>query len=101
MTVHRVGRLLLELESSGALNGSPNEWGPRVWKILEGTMDMIPCGNCRMEGRLMLDGLHDMVNVAKGEEPERPKALCELADQVQRFAKVSRSCDIRGRPRAR
>lgn len=42
----------------------------------------------------MLEGLHDLVNVAKGEKPERPKSLCELAGQATAAALKSKACPI-------
>jgi hypothetical protein len=65
------------------LNSTPSVWGPAIWKLLHDTIEIIPCKTCKEEGRIMMEGLHDIINVYKGERPERPSSLCELYTQVK------------------
>lgn len=65
-----------EMERSGVLRGPPRVWGPPEWDLLREVMQTVPCPSCREHGLMMLDGMHDLVNLHKGEKPERPQALC-------------------------
>jgi hypothetical protein len=87
-----------DLDRSGALQGSPSEWGPRIWRVLEKTVEIIPCGTCKSEARVMVSGMHDIVNVARGKPAHRPEALCALAQQSARAAESSKSCRLTIRP---
>lgn len=92
MSVATIRAGLDDIESSGALRGTPSQWGPKMWGLLDEVMRTIPCHTCRDEGVLMLEGLHDVVNVHRGKSAQRPKALCELARQAGFAAAKSKSC---------
>ena len=76
-------------------NGTPFDWGPALWKLYHDSVRSIPCDHCREEGILMMEGLHDMVNVFKGEKPERPASLCALAQQSQAASKKAGTCPVK------
>lgn len=94
ITVSTVRRDLEDIERSGCLTGPPSEWGPRIWRVLHNTIELVPCESCRDHGRVAMEGLHDLVNVAKREVPERPESLCELVELATRAANTSGRCPV-------
>ena len=92
-----MGRLVTLAEAAEqafTANVPPSDWGPKAWALLHGTVAVLPCATCRSEGVVMMEGLHDMVNVYKGEAPERPKSLCELAGQAVKASVKARACPV-------
>ena len=87
-------RLAEEAQRAFAGNHPPSVWGPAAWRLLDATVAALPCPTCRDEGIVMMEGLHDMVNVYKGEKPERPKSLCALAGQAVAAATKARACPV-------
>lgn len=90
----RLAELAHEAERAFASNVPPSVWGPKAWALLHATVEELPCPTCRREGVVMMEGMHDVVNVYKGDRPERPRSLCTLVAQVAAAAEKGRACPV-------
>ena len=54
------------------------EWGPKIWAELRAKVEEIPTGTCKEFGHRALNGIQDLVNLKKGETPEKPEDLVWL-----------------------
>jgi len=59
-------------------------WGPHVWAALHHIVRAIPCPDCRMEGEMLIEGIHDIVNEHIGKPLHSPRSLCMLEHQARK-----------------
>ena len=72
------------------INGHCTGWdgvlddGKNAWKKLESVVNEIPCETCRDDGKLLLSGAHDVVNITIGETVNayNPKNLKNFTKRV-------------------
>jgi len=69
-----------------------SQWGPKIWADLRAKVDEIPAASCKDFAHKALNGVQDMVNLKKGEDPEKPQDLFWLMttgyDLVKQHAQV-------------
>ena len=65
------------------LQGPRTAWGPHVWATVHHLMAAIPCPDCQAEGRILAEGIHDIVNGHLGKPLHAPESLCMVHDQAR------------------
>jgi len=65
-----------------------DEWGPAWWKEAEEWAEKIPCPECREFGVRFINFGHDLVNLHKGEQLERPEDFFWVYDHAEEMVKA-------------
>lgn len=70
---------------------SDAEWrkviGNRAWRVIHGAIENYPCSTCRENGRKLLRGVHDLVNIHTGKKVYDRKSLEFLIGAVDEARK--------------
>lgn len=73
------------------VRGDSSEWGPQIWKKLDLVLEEIPCESCKIDGKVLLDALHDLINVKLNKRVHSPNDFVRVADFYTEAAKVVRA----------
>lgn len=68
-----------------------SEWGPRAWQRMESIIAEIPCESCRVDGRALLDAMHDLVNLRLNKRAHKQADFLKVADAYSEAAKILRA----------
>lgn len=57
--------------------------GGHVWKKIHDAAESIECEECRVHGKQLMSGVHDLVNVGLGKNPHDAGNFKKFADEVK------------------
>ena len=77
-----------ELFFSEGIPTQPDEaWrraiGRRTWQLLHGVIEHYPCPTCREAGKVLMSGIHDVVNLHLGKGVYSPETFEDFHHMVQ------------------